>query len=157
MQGEREKLFEATALLRAAKGRAVEAERRADEAERGLRAIEGSSIWRATEPVRRASERFPTAARLLRRAAKLAFQLFRRFRSWYEHRLHVRSVPPDSSLATKTGTMRRSGRRPLGRDIKLPCTDEPTVFVVGPVNSPPGSATMGRTGPRPRERLRNCP
>jgi GT2 family glycosyltransferase len=60
--------------------------------ERRLQAIEGSSTWRATEPLRRAGERFPSAARLLRRAAKLAFstfQLFGRYRSWYQNRLLV--------------------------------------------------------------------
>jgi hypothetical protein len=36
-----------------AEARAEEAERRAEEAERRLQAIEGSSTWRATEPLRR--------------------------------------------------------------------------------------------------------
>jgi hypothetical protein len=44
--------------------------------------------------VSRASERFPTAARLLRRAAKLAFQLFRRFRSWWGGRIRSEDVTP---------------------------------------------------------------
>jgi O-antigen biosynthesis protein len=111
------------------------AERRAQEAERRLQAIEGSSTWRATEPLRRAGERFPSVARLLRRTAKLVFwtvtfQLFSRYRSSY---LLVRSP---------ARTLLRTGRRPLGRDIKLPSklpsSDEPMVSVI--------IATYGQVG-----------
>ena len=52
-----------------------------------LAAIETSSIWRATRPLRRAGQRFPRLARTMRRGAKLAWwsvtlQLPRRYRLW---------------------------------------------------------------------------
>jgi Methyltransferase domain len=93
--------------------------RRAEEAERRFQAIEGSSTWRATKPLRRMGERFPSAARLLRRVAKLVFwtvtfQLFGRYRSWHQHRLLVRP-----GLSTTARTPLTPGRRPLARTIKL--------------------------------------
>jgi hypothetical protein len=112
--------LETTALTqrraREANRRAQEAEGREQEAKRRLQSIEGSSTWRATKPLRR----------LLRCAAKLAywtvtFQLFGRYRSWHQHREYVSAAA--CILLTP-------GHRPLGRDIKLPSSDEPMVSVI---------------------------
>jgi O-antigen biosynthesis protein len=126
---------ELAARLRAAEAQLEATALKAQEAKRRLQAIEGSSTWRATEPLRRAGERFPSAARLLRRAVKLAFwtitfQLFDRYRSWHQPRLLVRSLPPSPGLSSTACTLRTAGRRPLGRDIKLPSSDEPMVSVI---------------------------
>ena len=70
-----------------------------------LAAIETSSIWRATRPLRRAGERFPRLARALRRGAKLAWwsvtlQLPRRYRLWRNRQLPrpTQDVVADSPL-----------------------------------------------------------
>jgi GT2 family glycosyltransferase/glycosyltransferase involved in cell wall biosynthesis len=74
------------------------------------------------------------AARLLRRAAKLAFwaltfQLFDRYRLWY-HRRFVESMPSSPGLSTTACTLLPPGPRLLGRDIKLPTSNEPVVSVI---------------------------
>jgi GT2 family glycosyltransferase/SAM-dependent methyltransferase len=97
---------ETTAALDAQRARADNAERRLahEAAERHqtlsrLHALELSTAWRITWPLRRASARFPTLARTLRRGAKLAWyagtlQLPRRYRLWRDHRALLLAGPP---------------------------------------------------------------
>lgn len=59
--------------------------------EQSLQAIQASSIWRATRPLRFIARRFPLLAVGLRRSAKVAWwtislQLPRRYRSWRKNR-----------------------------------------------------------------------
>ncbi|MGA2795424.1 MAG: class I SAM-dependent methyltransferase, partial [Roseiarcus sp.] len=76
--------------------------RRAADLEQRLGAIEASSIWRATRPLRSLGDRFPFVARSLRRGVKLAWwtatlQLPRRYRMWRDRQnlqLHPALDPP---------------------------------------------------------------
>ena len=112
--------------LAEAEVKAGRAERHADETERRLAAIAGSTTWRATRPLRDVGERFPLLALSVRRGVRLiwwtvTFQLSRRYRSWRAYQ-QLRLHPPPA-LAAEALTLRPSG-------IRIPSSDKPVVSVI---------------------------
>src|ERR1700726_3285579 len=84
-----------------------------------LTAIETSSAWRATGPLRRAGARFPGLARLLSRAAKIVWwiatlQIYRRYSVWHDQRQAAKK-----DLAA-----------PKPRDVRVPYSTDPVVSVI---------------------------
>jgi len=126
--------------LEANLGRALEraerAERQAAGTERRLGAIEASSIWRATRPLRGVGQRFPFLARSLRQGAKVAWwtgtlQLPRRYRMWREHQ-HSRLPPPPKPAVPQVLPPEPPSKAPVLRpgDIRVPSSHEPVVSVI---------------------------
>ena len=110
------------------------AERQAAETERRLSAIETSTTWRSTRPLRAAGERFPFLARNLRRGIKLAWwavtlQLPRRYRSWREYR-QLRLRTPSKSPADPPALLPAEPPTLLPGDIRIPSSHEPVVSVI---------------------------
>ena len=110
-----------------------------------LAAIEASSAWRTTRPLRRAGQRFPLLARGLRRGAKLAwwtgtFQVHRRYRMWRAvHRQQPQPAPmleqpvlhipaPEPTAAPPEPALALPALRP--QDIRITSSREPDVSVV---------------------------
>ncbi len=90
-----------------------------------LAAVEGSSVWKATWPLRRAAGRVPRVARLARRVAQLAWwtvtgQLLQRLR-WRRARRAAPIAPPVEVLTQAAAT-----------DIALPYHPHPLVCVIVP-------------------------
>lgn len=73
-----------------------------------LEAIERSTTWRITAPLRHAADRFPRVSGLARRLGRLiwwtaTFQLASRLRAWQEYR-RARRYGPSTVLAVPIGT-----------------------------------------------------
>jgi GT2 family glycosyltransferase/glycosyltransferase involved in cell wall biosynthesis len=105
------------------------AAREAASAEFRLAAVEGSTVWKATWPLRRAAGRFPVASRLARRAAQLFWwtitgQLPQRLR-WRHARRAAMAAPPASPPAQMV-------EYAAALDIVLPHHPHPVVSVIVP-------------------------
>ncbi len=121
-----------------------EAQRQAHLAEQRLAAIEASSVWRTTRPLRRVGKRFPLLARGLRRGAKLAwwtgtFQVHRRYRMWRTVRqkqpavrLQPHPVPVLPPAALHLSPPEPHAELPALRphDIGFPSSRQPDVSVI---------------------------
>ena len=105
------------------------AAREAASAEFRLAAVEGSTVWKATWPLRRTAGRFPAASRLTRRAAQLSWwtitgQMPQRLR-WRRAKRAAMQAPPVSPPAQLL-----EQAAPL--DIVLPPHPHPLVCVIVP-------------------------
>lgn len=94
---------------------------RALQLEQRLRAMEASTIWRATRPLRAVGTRFPFLARNLGRGAKLAWwtvtlQLPRRYAMWQASR-RPSAIPERAQV------------RPA-KDIQVPLSSDPVVSII---------------------------
>jgi len=110
-----------------------------------LAAIEASSVWRTTRPLRRVGQRFPLLARSLRRGAKLAwwtgtFQVHRRYRVWRtvrHQRLQAMSGPTSEPAVLQIASSEPSAESSMAlppalrpQDIRIPSAREPDVSVI---------------------------
>ncbi len=126
-----------------------EAQQQAHLAEQRLAAIEASSVWRTTRPLRRVGGRFPLLARGLRRGAKLAWwtgtlQVHRRYRVWRTVRRQQPQVQlqPQPAPVLHPATLHLSPPElpaelpvllppaPRPHDIRIPSSREPDVSVI---------------------------
>jgi GT2 family glycosyltransferase/glycosyltransferase involved in cell wall biosynthesis len=109
----------------------IELQQRLTEVTQRLHAIETSSTWRATRPLRGAGQRFPFLTRNLRRGVKLAWwtvtlQLPRHYRSWR----HVHRPAPMDPVPTPV--VNDPTPSPRAGDIRIPSSGEPVVSVIIP-------------------------
>ena len=113
--------------------------RQAAESDARLRAIETSSIWRVTRPLRNIGHRFPFFARNLRRAVQLVWwtatlQLPNRYRMWRAHRRSRLQVPePETDGGQPQFTdVDIDAPATTSLDVRVPCSDNPTVSIIIP-------------------------
>jgi len=98
-------------------------------AESRLAALEASTMWKATWPLRRLAGRTPRVARFGRRAAQIIWwsvsgQMPQRLR-WWRHARQARAVRPASTRILPAES-------PIAADIVLPRHDRPVVCVIIP-------------------------
>ena len=130
--------------------RVGEAHAEAEALRRRLLALETSTAWRLTQPLRRLGERSPGLALALRRGVKLAwwaasFQLTRRYRAWhqYRHLLQNSTViaaatpalsPESPPIAPSSGPdalpMPLPVAEPAEPALQVPSSDHPDVSLI---------------------------
>lgn len=109
-----------------------------------LQAIEASSVWRATHPIRAAAARYPTLARTLARGAKVAWwtgtlQLSHRYGLWRNARQLRLAPPPFAEPQLQLAAPELPTPEPTTPE---PTTPEPTTPILIPIAAPPIAATI---------------
>ena len=100
-----------------------------------LAAIMSSSWWRIGAPIRRAGQKVPRLARLMRRSVRALYwsltgQIFTKLRLWRQHRERLAAAAAE--VRTMPGFPDPSAAIPAAADIRLPPPGHPVVSIIIP-------------------------